>query len=146
MINVEPSFVLYALLLDPDCCLRAHIILIELVEPEGKKRKKKEGTGLCRPFDPSPTWGPQEGIASMAFLVPPSSRDPQDGRADHTRIRPDAYWPMRTRPALKSGATDGCIVFVSLVVPMRMMRGGGVEMRPASALQTPTAAAPRRVL
>ena len=37
MINVEPSFVLYALLLDPGCCLRAHIILIELVEPEGKK-------------------------------------------------------------------------------------------------------------
>ena len=40
MTNVEPSFVLYALLLDPGCCLRAHIILIELVEPEEKKRKK----------------------------------------------------------------------------------------------------------
>ena len=38
MINVEPSFVLYALLLDPGCCLRAHIILIELVEPEGEKK------------------------------------------------------------------------------------------------------------
>ena len=36
MINLEPSFVLYALLLDPCCCLRAHIILIELVEPEKK--------------------------------------------------------------------------------------------------------------
>ena len=30
-------YVLYALLLDPGCCLRAHIILIELVEPEEKK-------------------------------------------------------------------------------------------------------------
>ena len=39
--NVEPSFVLYALLLDPGCCLRAHIILVELVEPEGKKKEKK---------------------------------------------------------------------------------------------------------
>ena len=38
MINVEPSFVLYALLLDPGCCLRAHIILMKLVEPEGKKK------------------------------------------------------------------------------------------------------------
>ena len=38
MTNVEPSFVLYALLLDPGCCLRAHIILIKLVEPGGKKR------------------------------------------------------------------------------------------------------------
>ena len=46
MINVEPSFVLYALLLDPGCCMRAHIILIELVEPEGKKRS------------PPPSWDP----------------------------------------------------------------------------------------
>ena len=38
MINMEPSFVLYAPLLDPGCCLRAHIILIELVEPGEKKR------------------------------------------------------------------------------------------------------------
>jgi hypothetical protein len=38
MTNVEPSLVLYALLLDPGCCLRAHITLIELVEPEGKKK------------------------------------------------------------------------------------------------------------
>jgi hypothetical protein len=28
----------YFLALDPGCCLRAHIILIELVEPEKKKR------------------------------------------------------------------------------------------------------------
>ena len=41
MTNVEPSFVLYALLLHPGCCLRAHIILIELVEPEGKKKVLK---------------------------------------------------------------------------------------------------------
>ena len=37
MTTVEPSFVLYALLLDPDRCLRAHIILIELVSLEKKK-------------------------------------------------------------------------------------------------------------
>ena len=40
MTNVEPSFVLYALLLDPGCCLRAHITLIELVEP-GKKKQPR---------------------------------------------------------------------------------------------------------
>ena len=33
MMHVEPSFVLYALLLDPGCCLRAHTVLIEPVEP-----------------------------------------------------------------------------------------------------------------
>ena len=38
MTNVEPSFVLYALFLDLGCCLRAYIILIELVEP-GKKNQ-----------------------------------------------------------------------------------------------------------
>ena len=37
MPNVEPSFVLYALLLEPGGCLRAHITLFELVEPEKKK-------------------------------------------------------------------------------------------------------------
>ena len=38
MPNVEHSFVLYALLLEPGGCLRAHITLFELVEPEGKKK------------------------------------------------------------------------------------------------------------
>ena len=33
MPNVEPLFVLYALLLEPGGCLRAHITLFELVEP-----------------------------------------------------------------------------------------------------------------
>ena len=37
MPNVEHSFVLYALLLEPGGCLRAHITLFELVEPEEKK-------------------------------------------------------------------------------------------------------------
>ena len=37
MPNVEHSFVLYALLLEPGGCLRAHITLFELVEPEKKK-------------------------------------------------------------------------------------------------------------
>ena len=46
MTNVEPSFVLYALLLDPGCCLRAHIILIELVEPE-KKKLVLHPTAVC---------------------------------------------------------------------------------------------------
>ena len=41
---MEPSFVLCALLLDPGCCLRAHIILIELVEPEEKKYYTGEPT------------------------------------------------------------------------------------------------------
>ena len=45
MPNVEPSFVLYALLLEPGGCLRAHITLFELVEPE---EKKKEWEGLFR--------------------------------------------------------------------------------------------------
>ena len=39
MMHVEPSFVLYALLLDPGCCLRAHTVLIDTVEPaEPEKR------------------------------------------------------------------------------------------------------------
>ena len=37
MLNVEPSFVLYALLLEPGGCLRARITLFELVEPGQKK-------------------------------------------------------------------------------------------------------------
>ena len=39
MPNVEPSFVLYALLLEPGGCLRAHITLFELVEPGEKKKQ-----------------------------------------------------------------------------------------------------------
>ena len=46
MPNVEPSFVLYALLLEPGGCLRAHITLFELVEPEEKK--KGVSCKLCR--------------------------------------------------------------------------------------------------
>ena len=41
MMHVEPPFVLYALHLDPGCCLRAHTVLngtVELVEPDKKKR------------------------------------------------------------------------------------------------------------
>ena len=44
MPNVEPSSVLYALLLDPGSCLGAHITLFELVEPEEEK-KKEAGLG-----------------------------------------------------------------------------------------------------
>ena len=40
MPNVEYSFVLYALLLEPGGCLRAHITLFELVEPEEEKKKQ----------------------------------------------------------------------------------------------------------
>ena len=40
MPKVEPSFILYALLLEPGGCLRAHITLFELVEPEKKKKKE----------------------------------------------------------------------------------------------------------
>ena len=40
MMHVEPSFVLYALRLDPGCCLRAHTVLSGTVEPEKKKTDK----------------------------------------------------------------------------------------------------------
>jgi hypothetical protein len=49
MPNVEPSFVLYALLLEPGGCLRAHITLFELVEPEGKKKKQPVLSALSGP-------------------------------------------------------------------------------------------------
>ena len=40
MMHVEPSFVLYALLLDPGCCLRAHTVLSGTVELLSQKKKK----------------------------------------------------------------------------------------------------------
>ena len=40
MMHVEPSFVLYALLLDPGCRLRAHTVLIGTVEPVELEEKK----------------------------------------------------------------------------------------------------------
>ena len=43
MTHVEPSFVLYALLRDPGCCLRAHTVLIEPVEPVEPEREKNGG-------------------------------------------------------------------------------------------------------
>ena len=46
MPKVEPSFVLYALLLEPGGCLRAHITLFELVEPEEKKKAEVLKTNL----------------------------------------------------------------------------------------------------
>ena len=42
MMHVEPSFVLYALLLDPGCCLRAHIILSEIVGLVKQKKYKRQ--------------------------------------------------------------------------------------------------------
>ena len=36
--SVEPSFVLYALRLNPGCCLRAHTVLRRTVEPVRKKK------------------------------------------------------------------------------------------------------------
>ena len=47
MPNVEHLFVLYALLLEPGGCLRAHITLFELVEPEGKKKRMLCGTHIA---------------------------------------------------------------------------------------------------
>ena len=76
MPNVEPSFVLYALLLEPGGCLRAHITLFELVEPEGKKNRGREarggggGVSLVRVRDPPPLpcpLGPLSYQGSMAF-------------------------------------------------------------------------------
>ena len=37
VMHVEPSFVLYALRLDPGCCLRARTVLRRSVQPVGKK-------------------------------------------------------------------------------------------------------------
>ena len=53
MPNVGHSFVLYALLLEPGGCLRAHITLFELVEPEKKKKKKLAAKGV-----PTVVYGP----------------------------------------------------------------------------------------
>ena len=48
MPNVEHSFVLYALLLEPGGCPRVHITLFELVEPGPKKKKKVGDCGWSR--------------------------------------------------------------------------------------------------
>ena len=40
MMHVKPLFVLYALLLDPSCCPRAHTVLSGTVEPVLKKKEK----------------------------------------------------------------------------------------------------------
>ena len=56
MINVEPSFVLYALLLDPGCCLRAHITLFGLVEPGEKKKQKKRKRAIGGRLEASRRW------------------------------------------------------------------------------------------
>ena len=49
MPNVEHSFVLYALLLEPGGCLRAHITLFELVEPEREKKRFSAMTNVVTP-------------------------------------------------------------------------------------------------
>ena len=83
MPNVEHSFVLYALLLEPGGCLRAHIPLFELVEPEKKKvspqlcskcrlsvrpRIQSPATVLSSPFKPPPELQLQNPARE---LVPP---------------------------------------------------------------------------
>ena len=55
MPNVEHSFVLYALLLEPGGCLRAHITLFELVEPEKKKRAQNCVSQSITPLNPTPS-------------------------------------------------------------------------------------------
>jgi len=49
---VEPSFVLYALLLQPGGCLRARIALFELVEPEQKKKRTTKHQRKAAPPHP----------------------------------------------------------------------------------------------
>ena len=44
--HAEPSFVLYALLLDPGCCLRAHTVRSELLNLLSRGREKWKGRGL----------------------------------------------------------------------------------------------------
>ena len=43
--HVEPSFVLYALLLDPGCCLRAHTVLNRIFGVVELDKKKDDGKG-----------------------------------------------------------------------------------------------------
>ena len=87
MINVEPSFVLYALLLDPGCCLRAHIALIEPVEPGEKK------IGACTNM-PLP-FGAQKAQCGLHSYPPPPSPDSRmqrhfnAGEAGPPRVRED---------------------------------------------------------
>ena len=84
MLNVEPSFVLYALLVEPGGCLRARITRFELVEPGQKKTKRfiifhaRKGVGGVRfffdIFDPTPTPPPppskrqKSGFKWVGFL------------------------------------------------------------------------------
>ena len=49
MMHVEPSFVLYALLLDPGCCLRAHTVLSGTVEPVNKQQSNTGTQFALRP-------------------------------------------------------------------------------------------------
>ena len=63
MPNVEHSFVLYALLLEPGGCLRAHITLFELVEPQ-KKNEKKRRHWACAPAE-FIIFGRTEGIGGV---------------------------------------------------------------------------------
>ena len=53
MMHVEPSFVLYALRLDPGCCLRADTVLSGTVEPHKKillRAWNKEPPESLHPF------------------------------------------------------------------------------------------------
>ena len=67
MPNVEPSFVLYALLLEPGGCLRAHITLFELVEPEQKKKDAFDKVVFCLVTD---VFRFMQGSASQMCTVP----------------------------------------------------------------------------
>ena len=59
MVRVEPSFVLYALFLDPGCCPRAHTVLIRTVGPvEPAKNKKSPASTTLKRTSVSPFRNP----------------------------------------------------------------------------------------
>ena len=72
MMHVEPSFVLYALRLDPGCCLRAHNLLlatVETVEPGGAGGG---GTGCAQPWVGFVDLQPCSAVPHLLRLLPPS--------------------------------------------------------------------------
>ena len=74
--HVEPSFVLYALLLDPGCCLRAHTV-VEPVEPAEAKTKKTRlwGQVVFYPGPPRGELDPQKA-GGMPQPAPKRAKQP----------------------------------------------------------------------
>ena len=93
MPNVEPSFVLYALLLEPGGCLRARITLFELVEPEQKKKVRPRPNVIPIPSskEGTPSW--QDKQCRYAHLA-------KEGRPLWSEPSTRAFWNRFTRKRL----------------------------------------------